>query len=172
MIQSFRTDMPGQTLQTQIRLLVCHSVCIVWTHYSKAEPHSSNFKVITTNFWGVWIFRKFMVQVNNWARAQQKQQNDLWAQLRLTSAWPSIQSDQSLLCKDPKILYADSKDFDQTTWVRRLICVFCWKHMSFCWFCCAPLLLVSLPLLVISAWSSVLSGLLFSQAMYFFHRST
>ena len=25
------------------------------------EPHSSNFRVITTNFWGVWIFRKFMV---------------------------------------------------------------------------------------------------------------
>ena len=22
---------------------VCHSVCIVWTHYSTVEPHSSNF---------------------------------------------------------------------------------------------------------------------------------
>ena len=37
MILSFRTDRPGQTVQTQIRLLirvytVCHSVCIVWTH--------------------------------------------------------------------------------------------------------------------------------------------
>ena len=29
---------------------VCHSVCIVWTHYSMVEPHSSNFRVITTNF--------------------------------------------------------------------------------------------------------------------------
>ena len=55
MILSFRTDMPGQTVQTQIRLIrvytVCHSVCIVWTHYSIVEPHSSNFRVITTNFW-------------------------------------------------------------------------------------------------------------------------
>ena len=69
MILSFRTDRPGQTVQTQIRLLlvrvytVCHSVCIVWTHYSMVEPHSSNLKVIKTNFWGVRIFRKFMVSI-------------------------------------------------------------------------------------------------------------
>ena len=44
MILSFRTDMPGQT--------VCHSVCIIWTHYSMVEPHSSNFRVITTIFFG------------------------------------------------------------------------------------------------------------------------
>ena len=55
-------------MQTQTRLssliriyTVCHSVCIVWTHYSMVEPHSSNFSVIRTNFWGVRIFRKFMV---------------------------------------------------------------------------------------------------------------
>ena len=65
--------MPGQTVQTQIRLLleeqsdqglhctVCHSVCIVWTHYSIVEPHSSNIRVITTNVLGVRIFRKFTV---------------------------------------------------------------------------------------------------------------
>ena len=73
MILSFRTDMPGQTGQIQIRLLgavwslstlfassslirvytVCHSVCIVWTHYAMIEPHSSNFRVITIIlFWG------------------------------------------------------------------------------------------------------------------------
>ena len=40
---------------------VCHSVCIVWTHYSMVEPHSSNFRVITTNDLGVRIFRKFTV---------------------------------------------------------------------------------------------------------------
>ena len=66
MILSFRTDMPGQTVQTQISSVirvytVCHSVCIVWTHYSMVEPHSSNFRMITTNFLGVRIFRKFMV---------------------------------------------------------------------------------------------------------------
>ena len=57
-ILSFRTDRPGQTVQTQTRLrsslirvyTVCHSVCIVWTHYSMVEPHSSNFRVITTIF--------------------------------------------------------------------------------------------------------------------------
>ena len=55
--------MPGQTVQTQIRLLLeeqsdqglhcLPSGCIVWTHYSMVEPHSSNFRVITTNFLGV-----------------------------------------------------------------------------------------------------------------------
>ena len=67
MILSFQTDMPGQTVKNQIRLLlirvytVCHSLCIVWTHYSMVEPHSSNFRVITTKFLGVRIFRKFTV---------------------------------------------------------------------------------------------------------------
>ena len=56
MILSFQTDRCEQIVQTQIRLLlgvytVCHSVCIVWTHYSMVEPHSSNFRVITTIFW-------------------------------------------------------------------------------------------------------------------------
>ena len=60
----FRTDMSGQSVQTQIRLrvyIVCHSDCIVWTHYSMVDPHSSNFRVITTNFLGVRRFRKFTV---------------------------------------------------------------------------------------------------------------
>ena len=67
MILSFRTDRPGQTVQTQIRsslfrvYTVCHSVCIIWTHYSMVEPHRSNFRVIRTNFLGVRIFRKFRV---------------------------------------------------------------------------------------------------------------
>ena len=67
MILSFWTDMPWQTVQTQIRLLlirvytVCHSVGIVWAHYYMVEPHSSNFRVITTIFLGVRIFRKFTV---------------------------------------------------------------------------------------------------------------
>ena len=69
LILSFRTDMPAQTVQTQIRLLlirvytICHSVCIVWTHYTVVEPHSSHFRVITTNVLGVRKFRKFTVNV-------------------------------------------------------------------------------------------------------------
>ena len=51
--------MPGSSL---IRVYtVCHSVCIIWTHYSMVEPHSSNFRVIATNVLGVQIFRKFRV---------------------------------------------------------------------------------------------------------------
>ena len=70
MFLSFRTDRSGQTVQTQTSSLirvytVCYSVCIVWTHYSMVEPHSSNFRVITTNFLGVRIFRKFTVMVEN-----------------------------------------------------------------------------------------------------------
>ena len=47
MILSFRTDMPVQTVQIPISSLirvytVCHSVCIVWTHYSMVEPHAMN----------------------------------------------------------------------------------------------------------------------------------
>ena len=34
---------------------VCHSVCIVWTHYSMVESYRSNFRVITTNVFGVRI---------------------------------------------------------------------------------------------------------------------
>ena len=51
---------PDQTALIRV-YTVCHSVCIVWTHYSMVEPHSSNFRVITTNVLGVRIFRKFTV---------------------------------------------------------------------------------------------------------------
>ena len=54
---------PDQTAPIRV-YTVCHSACIVWTHYSMAEPHCSNFRVIITNFWGVRIFRKFMVVPN------------------------------------------------------------------------------------------------------------
>ena len=64
--------MPGQTVQTQIRLLLeeqsdqgLHCLpfrlhCLDSLLYM-VEPHSSNFRVITTNILGVRIFRKFMV---------------------------------------------------------------------------------------------------------------
>ena len=75
MIPSFRTDRSGQTVQTQIRLLleeepsvclirvytVCNSVCILWVHYSLVKPSCSNFRVTTANFSGVQIFRTFIV---------------------------------------------------------------------------------------------------------------
>ena len=53
---------PDQTAPSLIRdYTVCLSVCIVWTHYSTVEPHSSHFRVITTKFLGVQLFRKFTV---------------------------------------------------------------------------------------------------------------
>ena len=52
---------PDQTAPLIRVYTVCNSVCIVWTHYSMVEPHSSNFRMITTNILGVRIFRKFMV---------------------------------------------------------------------------------------------------------------
>ena len=74
-ILSCRTDMPGQTVQTQIGLLLEEQsdqglhclpfLCIVWTHYSMVEPYSLNFRVITKNFLGVRIFRKFTVFEDN-----------------------------------------------------------------------------------------------------------
>ena len=69
---SFRTDRSGQTMQTQIRQLleeqsdqdsvyiVCHSVCIFWTHYSVLKRYCSTFRIFTS-FSGVWIFRNFTV---------------------------------------------------------------------------------------------------------------
>ena len=76
MIQSFRTDMPGKQCRPRsdcssrsslIRVYtVCHSICIIWIHYSMIEPHSSNFRVLTTNFLGVRIFRKFTVYYSSW----------------------------------------------------------------------------------------------------------
>ena len=65
MILSFRTDRSGQTVQTQITLLlirvytVCNSGCIFWVHYSLVKPSCSNFRVITANVLGVRIFRNF-----------------------------------------------------------------------------------------------------------------
>ena len=79
-ILSFRTDMPGQTVQTQKSSLirvntVCYSVCIVWTHYSMVEPRSSNFRMITTNVLGVRIFRKFTVSDHeDWTQTSPQEQ--------------------------------------------------------------------------------------------------
>ena len=65
---SFRTDRSGQTVQTAPSLIrvytVCNSLCIFWMHYSKEMPSCSTFRVITTNFLGVRIFRKFTVVIN------------------------------------------------------------------------------------------------------------
>ena len=54
--------MPGQTVQTQIRLLLEEQSdqglhCLqfplhrVWMHHSKEKPSCSTFRVITANFW-------------------------------------------------------------------------------------------------------------------------
>ena len=35
---------------------VCHSIYIIWAHYSMVIPHCSVFRIITVFFSGVWIF--------------------------------------------------------------------------------------------------------------------
>ena len=74
---SFQTDRYWQTVQTQIRLLLEEQSdqglhCLqfplhFWTHYSKETPSCSTFRVITTNFLGVRIFRKFTVGGVEWS---------------------------------------------------------------------------------------------------------
>ena len=46
--------------QSRIRAYtVCHSVSIIWMHYSTVKPRCSNFRVVTANFCGIQIFRMF-----------------------------------------------------------------------------------------------------------------
>ena len=62
MILSFRTDMPGQTVQTQRVWSVSTLFAILSASFGlNVELHSSNFRVITTNVLGVRIFKKFTV---------------------------------------------------------------------------------------------------------------
>ena len=67
---------------------------------------------------------------DNWVRTQPNQQNDLYAQQRLRSAWASAQSNQeSLLCaiwvaKVPNLLQADTEYSDETVPMPWLIWVF------------------------------------------------
>ena len=159
-ILSFRTDRYGQTVQTQIRLLleesslirvytVCNSVCIFWMHYSTVKPSCSNFSVIKANVLGVRIFRSFTV-------------TSLKIHLLCSlSIEPPSDKTNILTC-------APSKDSDQPGHLSSLIRVFAvrsmgswgpklsscgqrrlwsdwaddqadlslhWAHMPFCWFC-------------------------------------
>ena len=61
MFQSFRTDRSGQTVQTQIRLLLEEQsdqglhclqfpLLIFWLHYYKEKPSNSTFRVTTAKF--------------------------------------------------------------------------------------------------------------------------
>ena len=83
-----------------------------------------------------------------WAASWQNQQNDLWAQWRLRTAWVSTQYDQSSLCtqwvaKDPSFLHADSEDSDQTGRMPRLIWVFAGRTCHFVGFVMRWLILQS-----------------------------
>ena len=84
--------MPGQTVQTQIRLLLEQQSdqglhCLPFRLHRLdslfiVEPHSSNFRVITTNFWGIRLYRKFMVTWQNFQdivhRTNRAQQNSCY----------------------------------------------------------------------------------------------
>ena len=92
MILSFWTDRPGQTVQTQIRLLLEEQAsqglhCLPFRLHRLdsllyGRAHSSNFRVITTLFLGVRIFRKFTVISHRRAKNDVKNdvmsRNNLW----------------------------------------------------------------------------------------------
>ena len=67
MILSLPTDWSGQTVQTQIRLLlirvftVCYFTCIFSTKYPNVCPLCLNFRMITKNFFDIRKFRNFTV---------------------------------------------------------------------------------------------------------------
>ena len=123
---------------------------------------SSNIRLITTNFLGVRIFRKFMVHcllfdwTHNWmAKSHQSnfriitatcepplvKTNNVVAfpaktqiSLGIRSVWSESSLCAQWVAKDPSFLHADSEDSDQTGRMPRLIRVFagCTPH---CWFC-------------------------------------
>ena len=66
---------------------VCNSLCIFWMHYSKETPSCSTFRVITTNFWGVQIFRKFTVTCTSYTPDWLNQCNLQCHFLLLLLAW-------------------------------------------------------------------------------------
>ena len=70
------------------------------------EPHSSNFRVITTNFLGVRIFRKFTVSINALIEPQHDKTNKMTCAPGedSRSAWASAQSDQSHCCPHEETL--------------------------------------------------------------------
>ena len=76
-----------------------------------------------------------------WATSWQNQQNYMWAQRRLRSAWASAQSDQSIRCSHEETsspysyllsaqrrLWSDWADAQADLSLR-------WARMSVCWFC-------------------------------------
>ena len=76
---------------------------------------------------------------HKWAVSWQNQQNGMWAQRRLGSAWASAQSDQSLLSAWRKIgslatHWVHSKDWSDWADAQADLSL-CWAHRSFCWFC-------------------------------------
>ena len=74
-----------------------------------------------------------------WVTSWQNQQNGMYDQRRLRSAWASTQSHQSLLCaqwvaKDTSFLHADSEDWSDWANAQADLSLR-WSYMPFCWFC-------------------------------------
>ena len=87
---------PDQTAPSQIRVYtVCHSVCIVWTRYSMVDPHSSNFRVITTNILGVQILENLRYPINLFLWQTLKQVNflNIWTSKRLVVITLKVEQD-------------------------------------------------------------------------------
>ena len=75
---SIRTDMSGQTVQTQrsslIRVFtVCYSICIILTKYPKVWPLCLNFSKITAKIFGVQKFRNLTVFICSMSQRERLQ---------------------------------------------------------------------------------------------------
>ena len=101
-----------------------------------------NLNLNKTHLW-VWISTNHIVILSGqtmmiWAASRQNQQNDLYAQRRLRSAWASAQSNKRLRCPheetfDPQL--PTECISDQSWRMPRLIWVFAGRTYHFCWFC-------------------------------------
>ena len=125
----FHSSHPEQVLmfcrylvETVLSKLACHKTAIF---AGKQSPSNLFLSVFSTTFSpNVFLLQprqcltsssdtliqgtvKHSLQINlkiKWARTWQNQQNGLWTQLRLRSAWASAQSDQSFRCPHEETL--------------------------------------------------------------------
>ena len=125
MFLSFRTDRSGQTVQTQIRLLirfytVCNSLCIFWMHYSKEKPSCSTFRMITANFQMSEILGFLFILVCSVTRFEPRHDKTnkmtvhpakTQISLSIRPVWSESSLCASWVAKNPRFLHTHSEDW-------------------------------------------------------------
>ena len=143
MILSFWTHVwansvdPDQTARRSslIRVYaVCHSFCTFWTHLYIIKAPCSNFRMITAIFWGVWIFRIFMVISRMHACMHLWQVRCQWYIIIMSWNWQlftQAQSDQALILREYKLLLIVQSATTQLERGSVSICGPCCTNVSF-----------------------------------------